>query len=646
MILDSLAPIANHLWQSTLFAGAAALLTLVLRKNPARVRHWIWVAASFKFLVPFSLLMALGSNVGWRTAPVSKPSVLSTVAIQVSEPFPGPRVSPTPLPTAPKTNRLPLILWTAWVSGFVGIACTWWIRRRRITAAIRAGRPIGLHLPVPAVSSASFMEPGVFGIFRPILLLPEGIFDQLNPEQMKSIIAHELCHVRRRDNLIGAIQMFVETALWFHPLVWWIGNRIFQERERACDEEVLRLGNQPRVYAQGILKICELYLESPLECVAGIAGGGNLRTRIDAILKYEAVVKLNLSKTLALIVAGIAAIAAPVVVGIMNAPPALAQALPVPSDSAARPKFEVASVKAASQMQGRGLANISSRAGIPGYCVQKDTFDRAQVSIRCYSLGKLIWVWAFGIPPFRIVAPAWMGDAESDWSDGPKFDISAKLPEGASRDQVPAMLRDLLATRFKLATHREYREQPVYALEAAKSGLALQPASRNTDALNADAVKAAVNSQKSEPSNMNGVQFYVTRLPNPDSRGSEVWILNSPRMGTVRKSETGSPNYIERYEASSITLDGLADLLAIAGLEPEPVINTTGQQGRFQINLEMSTAELEAVRSEPHTYADIKIARLKAARDGLKKLGLQLERRKSPIEMLVIDNLEKTPIEN
>jgi bla regulator protein blaR1 len=195
---------------------------------------------------------------------------------------------------------------------------------------IRAGSPLELDLPVRAISSSSFLEPGVFGIFRPVLLLPEGIFDHLTPEQMKSVLAHELCHVRHRDNLVGVVQMFVETALWFHPLVWWIGNRMFQERERACDEEVLRLGNQPRVYAQGILKVCELYLESPLECVAGIAGGAYLRTRIDAIMKYEAVVKLNLAKTVALIAAGIAATAAPIVIGVCNAPLLLAQALPSP----------------------------------------------------------------------------------------------------------------------------------------------------------------------------------------------------------------------------------------------------------------------------------------------------------------------------
>jgi len=647
-MIPALSSIANHLWQSTVFAGGAGLFTLILRGNPARVRHWIWVAASVKFLVPFSLLVALGSNVGlhelgWRNKPLPTPSVFTVVLDQVSLPFAESAISPSPSSRAAGTNWLPLVLWMAWGAGFAGIAYAWWSRRRRISAMIRAGSVMELDLPIRVISSSSFLEPGVFGIFRPVLLLPEGISDHLTPEQMKSFVAHELCHVRHRDNLVALIQMFVETTLWFHPLVWWIGKRIFQERERACDEEVLRLGTQPRVYAQGILKVCELYLESPVEWVAGIGGGAYLRTRIDAILKYEAVASLNLGKTIALIVAGIAAIAAPIVVGIWNAPPLLAQALPVTSDSTVRPHFEVASIKLAGPMQGRGLAHVSARAGIPGYCVQRSAFDPGRVDIQCYSLGKLIWIWAFGIPPFRVVGPAWMGDAESDWSDGPKFDISAKLPEGTSRDQVPAMLRDLLATRFQLATHREYREQPVYALVAAKGGLALQAASENTDGL-----KAAVNSRTSEPSNLNGVQFYVTRVPNPDGRGSEAWIMNSPAMGTVRKSETGSPKYIERYEASNITLDGLADLLTVAGIGPDhPVVNATGQQGRYQITLEMSLAELEELRqSETRAPGDRQNALLNAARNGLKKLGLQLERRKAPVEMLVIDKLEKTPIEN
>jgi uncharacterized protein (TIGR03435 family) len=200
----------------------------------------------------------------------------------------------------------------------------------------------------------------------------------------------------------------------------------------------------------------------------------------------------------------------------------------------------------------------------------------------------------------------------------------------------------LLSTRFKLTTHRESREQTVYALVVAKGGLSAPSASQNADAL-----QAAANSQTSEPSNYNGVPFYVTRLPNPDGRGSEVWIMNSPRMGAVRKSETGSPSYIERYEAPSITLDGLADLLTIAGIGPDPVVNATGEQGRYQISLEMSMAELkELLTGETRVLGDRQTALLNAARNGLKKLGLQLERRKAPVEMLIIDNLEKTPIEN
>ena len=62
------------------------------------------------------------------------------------------------------------------------------------------------------------------------------------------------------------LHMLVEALFWFHPLVWWLGARLVDERERACDEEVLRLGSDPQIYAESILKICEFYLESPLLC--------------------------------------------------------------------------------------------------------------------------------------------------------------------------------------------------------------------------------------------------------------------------------------------------------------------------------------------------------------------------------------------
>ncbi|HEY3884210.1 MAG TPA: M56 family metallopeptidase, partial [Vicinamibacterales bacterium] len=64
------------------------------------------------------------------------------------------------------------------------------------------------------------LEPGVVGIRRPILLLPDRIAECLTPEQLDAVVVHELCHVQRRDNLTATVHMFVEAVFWFHPLVW------------------------------------------------------------------------------------------------------------------------------------------------------------------------------------------------------------------------------------------------------------------------------------------------------------------------------------------------------------------------------------------------------------------------------------------
>jgi hypothetical protein len=69
MTAIDLSPLANHLWQSTFFAGVVWLLTLMLKKNRAAVRYWLWIASSVKFLIPFSLLVSIGSLIEWRTAP-------------------------------------------------------------------------------------------------------------------------------------------------------------------------------------------------------------------------------------------------------------------------------------------------------------------------------------------------------------------------------------------------------------------------------------------------------------------------------------------------------------------------------------------------------------------------------------------------
>src|SRR5947199_3791111 len=122
MNLADLSPLANHLWQSTLFAAFAALLTLALRQNHARVRHAVWLAASCKFLIPLSVLIALGGQVRSRTATETTQSKIAIVMDEVSQPFTGAAISAGPVATPDSSRLLPEILLAGWALGFLGIA--------------------------------------------------------------------------------------------------------------------------------------------------------------------------------------------------------------------------------------------------------------------------------------------------------------------------------------------------------------------------------------------------------------------------------------------------------------------------------------------------------------------------------------------
>jgi uncharacterized protein (TIGR03435 family) len=167
----------------------------------------------------------------------------------------------------------------------------------------------------------------VFGIFRPVLLWPAGISKHLQDRHLEAILAHELAHVRRRDNLTAAMHMLVEAIFWFHPLVWWLGARLADERERACDEEVLQLGKSAQVYAESILKTCEFCVGSPLACISGVTGA-DLKKRIVRIMTEadRAVRQLDYGRRLLLCVAAIAGVASPIVFGLAHITQVRAQA--------------------------------------------------------------------------------------------------------------------------------------------------------------------------------------------------------------------------------------------------------------------------------------------------------------------------------
>ena len=335
MIPAQFQPIANHLWQSTLFAGAAGLLALMFKRYGPQARYALWLAASAKFLVPFSLLTLAGGWLGRQTdVPVSPP--ISLAVQQVNEPFTWePLASPTSdVPTTASAERFPAewisnALWALWGLGSACVVFRWLTGWRQVRATLRAASPLAPVDEIPVFSSTEILEPSVVGVFHPILLLPRGIQSELPPSQLQAILQHEIAHVRRRDNLTGLIHRAVEVLFWFHPLVWWIGARLIEARERACDESVLRSGIEPEAYAEGILKVCELYLKSPLPFLTGVTGS-NLKARIEQIVSRRIAPELTFVKKAVLVGAGLFALAVPVMIGALNAPTLQAQPQPQP----------------------------------------------------------------------------------------------------------------------------------------------------------------------------------------------------------------------------------------------------------------------------------------------------------------------------
>jgi bla regulator protein BlaR1 len=337
---------ANHLWQSTIFAVLAAILTLAFKKNQARTRHSLWLAASLKFLVPFSLLISLGSRLASPRFSLGGRNGLLSAVEGFSQPFTFVVVTPVNNATtaAYLLTLLPRLIAAMWLCGFVTVVILWSVRWRRIAAAAHRATPAeqgrevdalrrlekigGARRPMALLLSRdSAMEPGIFGIFRPVLLWPATISEHLQDSHLRAILAHEVSHVRRRDNLAAAMHMAVEALFWFHPIVWWLGARLVEERELACDEEVLQLGNSPSIYAESILKTCKFCVGAPLACVSGVTGA-ELKKRIVRIMTPNLAEKLGPGRRLLLASMGVAAVVGPVLFGLWNTPRIRAQSAP------------------------------------------------------------------------------------------------------------------------------------------------------------------------------------------------------------------------------------------------------------------------------------------------------------------------------
>ncbi len=649
----SVAPeVANHLWQSTLFAAVAGLLALALRKNQARARYWIWMAASLKFLIPFSLLMTVGSYLATpRTSAPAQTAVYSAIE-EVGQPFAQPeaqvvyQVAPSTTRSAP-VHLIPALLVAAWLIGVTIVLGVWaasWIRvsmvmrkavpleEGRELDALRLLEPIGGHRQIKLLLSRNWMEPGIFGIFRPALIWPEGISQHLDDRHIEAILAHEICHVRRHDNLTAVIHMLVEAIFWFHPLVWWVGARLEEERERACDEAVILLCGKPHVYAESILKVCKFCSEVPLACISGITGA-DLKKRVMQIMTNGLVHKLDFGKKLLLLAVGLLAVSVPIMLGQAKAARRMAFAalkvVPAPfraaahaiipeeatpstgliaeaqastgeitgtgadaaiADAATGPAFEVASIRPAAPAGNNGSGSMGVLLTPSG-----------RVNVMRQPVQSLVY---FAYLPHMGTGLVQGGP---DWVSSQEFDINAKvddaevatwgkLSDAQRRDRIRPMMRRLLAERFHLKMHTETQVKPVYALVQAKGGVKLKPV--DAPPLNAD-------------------QEAVDAWEKGDN-----WTAENAPPGTFLM--TGST-----WVGKALPISQLLIEIAANAQVDRLVVDETGLKGSYDFTFKPSYDK----------DAPILLDQIES------QLGLKLEPRKLPVTTYVIDSVEKPSVD-
>jgi bla regulator protein BlaR1 len=612
--------VGNHLWQSTVFAIAAGLMTLALRKNRAAARYWLWLAASVKFLIPFSALAMVGAHFGRREPTRIMPPIAAAIE-RVSRPFTASSPAGSVTPSQPSPAPLiPAVLWSVWAIGFALLVACWWRRARRVRAALAAASPVEFGFPVQVMSSPGILAPGVFGVLRPVLLLPEGIAARLRPEELESVLAHELCHIRRRDNFTGALHMIVEALFWFHPLIWWLGARLIEERERACDEEVLRLGNQPEVYAEGILKICEHYWQSPLRCVSGV-GGANLRKRIEEIMTHRHQVRLSAAQKMLLAAGATLAVALPLALGVMNAP--LRAQTNWQAAAGGKMAFDVASIKPVAP---------EAVAYPPFPLDDGNAFTQTGGRFRAiFPLPAFIY-FAYKIGPTPAQRQAMLAHLPR-WVDSDRFLIEARAPANTTKDQFRLMMQALLADRFKLAVRFESREAPVYALSLIKAGKLGPNLRRHSE----------------------GPACPATA--NMDSPLADAKVF--PSICGMYMFERMPDHMRGRWGGRNITMASLAGALAhvpFAGAPVDrPAVDETGLNGTFDFKVEYAPQPLTPMTGalqRPGEAARPAVTEVEPDPNGPtflnglhEQLGLKLTPAKGQVQILIIDHVER-PSEN
>jgi len=309
--------------------------------------------------------------------------------------------------------------------------------------------------------------------------------------------------------------------------------------------------------------------------------------------------------------------------------------------SSAKPAFEVASIKPSPPIDPVRISSDMQTGKMPrfGPHITASRAEYIQMPLR-----ELIAL-AYNVKSYQIAGP--------DWLKNTRFDIVATLPEGASKNDAPAMLRALLEERFKLSAHRSVEVQKVLALLPRKGGPKLKRSTATPQPVDPDAPL--------KPGEMvvDGPDGPIRMTMNRD--GSATLDMGSKGIMTEKLD---AQNQAIRLDSSMVTMVGFADTLStiLARMNGRQVVDMTGLKGNYEVSVEISLADLLAMAQSqgfgpppPPSGAGANSGPAATASDpaggasvfqSVQQMGLKLEERKAPVTQLVIDHVEKTPTED
>jgi uncharacterized protein (TIGR03435 family) len=307
-----------------------------------------------------------------------------------------------------------------------------------------------------------------------------------------------------------------------------------------------------------------------------------------------------------------------------------------------RPAFEVASIKPAEPIDMAKMMAAAQNGQMPKIGAHVDA-NRAEYTY--LDLKSLISL-AYGVKPYQITCPDWMANA--------RFDIVAKLPEKASKDDVPRMLQTLLEDRFKLTIHRTTAEHPVLALVVGKGGPKMKESTEVPVAIDESA--PLKDGEMIQQSPDGPVRVTMGKLGNG--------VMDMGKKGKIAYGINPSTMTMH-MDASMMTMAGFADMLTQfsqmggGGAASPQIVDMTGLKGYYQAAIDFSLADLIIMmRSRgldipggpaagaPTAPAAIDPDGKSSLIEAVQSLGLKLESRKAMVEQLIVDHMEKTPTDN